>query len=415
MNSFITPTETFTQQFYSLGQDIVFDLSHTGVKGINLSTLFLSYILDYGETIAEAQHFAYNRNLSFLDELALLKGGEKQLHYHHYHLITAFHNSFLQPSKLVSYFTPLFDDTVAVNPEAKLSRSQQFHERLLIVANDVAIESNFELHLTIAKHWQTFTSTEIAIFNPTIRISNIRLYYQPASPTSIPLQVFSIQHQFLTNTERIQSVQFHPQGGFAEHYLFALNNDVIQSSSRANFFHVPLSDQDSIVRTAVDLPLRFNQNPTTRKFDMFASTQKIERSQGREFIGAVQNSSYIHKLITYIRPDYLRILWSGSKTGVDYGALDLSVLPAVDTQHLMLQQKQIDVCERIASLYSDVTLSSVDLLMSHHYFTPIFGDYDHFTVSYSRPIRTARSNPNYIGDTAQDMLILLSIRSRSKL
>ena len=166
------------------------------------------------------------------------------------------------------------------------------------------------------------------------------------------------------------------------------------------------------MRTGVDLQLRFNKNPTTRKFDVYSSVQRIERMQDIDFLGAVQNGSYVHKLFTYIRPDYLRVRGSGKMT-LDYGALDLSVLPAIDVQHSMLQYKNIDICERVTALYPDADLSPLDLLMSHHYFTPIFGEYDQFIVSYSQPIRTSKTNPNYVGDTSQDMLVLLSIHSRN--
>jgi hypothetical protein len=48
---------------------------------------------------------------------------------------------------------------------------------------------------------------------------------------------------------------------------------MIRTVANANFFTVPTSDDDSSKRTAVDLPLRYNRNSTTKKYDTYASQQ----------------------------------------------------------------------------------------------------------------------------------------------
>ena len=57
----------------------------------------------------------------------------------------------------------------------------------------------------------------------------------------------------------------------------------------------------------VDLPvLRFNRSRNDKKYSSYVS--KLPFSNPREeFLGAGANSSYMNKLVTYIRPDFLRI------------------------------------------------------------------------------------------------------------
>ena len=41
---YTTPAEASVQQFYTLGQNISFNLKHSNAQGINLDRLFLSYM-----------------------------------------------------------------------------------------------------------------------------------------------------------------------------------------------------------------------------------------------------------------------------------------------------------------------------------------------------------------------------------
>lgn len=112
------------------------------------------------------------------------------------------------------------------------------------------------------------------------------------------MPIYSLQHQFLTDTANIQTFQCGDVKGASEQYLFAMNNEMIRTVANTNFFAVPTSDDDSKKRTAVNLPLRFNRNSTTKKYDAYASQQPFVRF-GQEFDGAEDNSSFVHKLCTY--------------------------------------------------------------------------------------------------------------------
>ena len=179
---YITPSESSVQQFYTLGQNITFNLKHSNAQGINLDRLFLSYKLDYGEANGEAQHFAYNGRLSLFSELQLRREAEEKLHYPHYHLLSAFVTAFLRDIDYESHNGSQFiiNPVLAINDDVRLSRNQFHHERLVIVPNgDTAIISpDFELTLTVSNDWETFTSTTIANFRPNIKISDVRLYYE---------------------------------------------------------------------------------------------------------------------------------------------------------------------------------------------------------------------------------------------
>ena len=48
------------------------------------------------------------------------------------------------------------------------------------------------------------------------------------------------------------------------------------------------------------------------------------------------------------------------------------------------------------------------LLTSHHHFTTFEGKHETISVTYSRPTKP-NSNPNYIGNTMNDMLCLVSV------
>jgi len=174
------------------------------------------------------------------------------------------------------------------------------------------------------------------------------------------MPIYTLQHQFLTDTPNIQTVQFGNVEGATEQYLFAMNNEMIRTVANANFFAVPTSDDDSNNRTAtVNLPLRYNRNSTTKKYDSYASQQPFAQIDGNgEFDGAKDNSSYVHKLCAYIRPDYLRIGWKGCDRAIDIGQLDFSILPAIDVQHEMLEWRKINVCEKLRRMYRGVVLSS---------------------------------------------------------
>jgi hypothetical protein len=246
---YITPAEASVQQ----GQNISFNLKHSNAQGINLDRLFLSYKLDYGEAIGEAQHFAYNGRLSLFSELQLRRGAEERLHYPHYNLLSAFVTAFLRDIDYESHNGSQFisDPVLAINDDVRLSRNQFHHERLVIVPNgDTAIISpDFEVMLTVSNDWETFTSTTIANFRPNIKISDVRLYYEDTPlKENKKCKVFSVQHQFLTNTTANQTI--HLNGNGAEHYLFAINQECVRHFANLNFFQVPNDERLARERVA---------------------------------------------------------------------------------------------------------------------------------------------------------------------
>ena len=272
---YITPSEASVQQFYTLGQNISFNLKHSNAQGINLDRLFLSYKLDYGEANGEAQHFAYNGRLSLFSELQLRREAAEKLHYPHYHLLSAFVTAFLRDIDYESHNGSqiIIDPVLAINDDVRLSRNQFHHERLIVVAdrNSAIISPDFELMLTVSNDWETFTSTTIANFRPNIKISDVRLYYEDTPlQESKKCQVFSVQHQFLTNTTANQTIHFNGDG--TEHYLFAINQECVRHFANLNFFQVPNDDRLARERVAgAILPLRFNRSRIDKKYSSYAS------------------------------------------------------------------------------------------------------------------------------------------------
>jgi hypothetical protein len=53
--------------------------------------------------------------------------------------------------------------------------------------------------------------------------------------------------------------------------------------------------------------------------------------------------------------------------------------------------------------------SPLELFLSHHFFVPVFGSANNLTVGLSRPIKVGVSNPNFVCNTFQDFLVLLSV------
>ena len=82
----------------------------------------------------------------------------------------------------------------------------------------------------------------------------------------------------------------------------------------------------------------------------------------------------------------------------DYGALEFSPMPAVDTRWAMLHHSKGNLSKRVSSLYGGVHVSPLDLMLSHHFFVPVFESCGTLSVSYSRPIRMYNANSNYSGD-----------------
>lgn len=129
------------------------------------------------------------------------------------------------------------------------------------------------------------------------------------------MPIYSLQHQFLTDTANIQTFQCGDVKGASEQYLFAMNNEMIRTVANTNFFAVPTSDDDSKKRTAVNLPLRFNRNSTTKKYDAYASQQHL--------CGLVKSlmvrKTTVRLFTNCVLTDYLRIGWNGSDRAMDYG------------------------------------------------------------------------------------------------
>ena len=90
-NRFITPIEPSAgSQFYTLGQQVTFDLSTTGVSAIDGDNLYASYTLDFNEADAEVERFRYLGDLAVFGELALIRDNTEILHYPRYNVLSSF-------------------------------------------------------------------------------------------------------------------------------------------------------------------------------------------------------------------------------------------------------------------------------------------------------------------------------------
>ena len=61
------------------------------------------------------------------------------------------------------------------------------------------------MKLRLAKNWQEFTCSAIPDFEPRIKLSNVRLYYESTSRQpyeKLPAH-YDVKLQFLTNTNRV--------------------------------------------------------------------------------------------------------------------------------------------------------------------------------------------------------------------
>ena len=91
---------------------------------------------------------------------------------------------------------------------------------------------------------------------------------------------------------------------------------------------------------------------------------------------------------------------------LDYGELELSPKPAIDCQRGMMTSGKGNVQRRLRAMYNN---PSLELVLSHHFFTPVFTQCQKVSVQVARPTKTSSRNVNFVGSSANDMLFCLSI------
>ena len=127
-----------------------------------------------------------------------------------------------------------------------------------------------------------------------------------------------------------------------------------------------------------------------------------------DFVGAGFESLYRWKLCTYVRPEFLRVSCEDVVT-LDYGQIDFSPKHAVDCHRAMVKHGKGNVSARVKAMYPGVEIPALDLMLSHHWFTPIFANCRNVSVSFRRPVKLGSSNPNFVGSSGSDLLVCVSI------
>ena len=417
-NRFITPVESSVQQWYSLGQELTFDLNTTGVSAVNADNLYLSFSLDFGERHDQLERFRYLGDLAVFGELALVRDKTEILHYPRYNVLASFVRNFLTERGDEAEYD---DGAVVVAPDMVIDdrfRRSAHHlryERLLLWAEPNAVlVCDGELRLRVARDWQEFVCSALPDFERTVRISNVRLYFEPTAmpPNAAKLPArYDVQLQFLTNTASRLTVHFDGEAS-SERYLFMHNDDVIRNTYDANFMRLPDDGGDAMLPRGdgVRFPLRFMKNPATKRVDVYA-TRKPFLSANEDFIGAGESSSYRWKLCTYVRPEHLRIVCDDATVVRDYGELEFSPRPAIDCHRAMLTSGKGNVQRRVKAMYPHtyVDVSPLELLLSHHFFVPVFQHSRRVSVQIARPVRLGAENSNFIASSSNDMLFCVSV------
>ena len=242
----------------------------------------------------------------------------------------------------------------------------------------------------------------------------MRLHFEPTALPSNDAKLparYEVQLQFLTNTASRLTVHFDGETS-SERYLFLHNDDLIRNTYDANFMRLPDDGGDASLPRGdgVRFPLRFMKNPVTKRVDVY-STRKPYLSANEDFIGAEENSSYRWKLCTYVRPEFLRVVCDDTTVVRDYGELDFSPRPAIDCHRSMITHGKGNVQRRIKAMYPHTytEIAPLELLLSHHFFVPVYQSCNKVSVQLSRPTRHNADNVNYVGSSANDLLFCVSV------
>ena len=408
--TYITPNEANTQQYYSLSQQISFDFNRMNVSHVDSGRLHISFRVHYDEGDGEEQQIAYDGHLSMFSELKVEENSKIVVFYKHYNLLTSF-IQLIEKETVYSHTPSMIDQTIpTLDPQLTKSRNKTQHTRVVIFADDkTSLNSSTRLTLSIANTWKHFTSSSLDIDELEVKITDVKLWYKKTQASETThRKIYSIHQQQLTNTQHLQTVQFRTDG--MEHYLFAINRD-IHEEYNTNMLRKPTNPNDASDRGGDPLPLRFYENPITKKYDDYIMQQHSPDLFYKDVVEGEDNGSYKHKLKTYIFPSHLQIR-SNTLNIINYGVINEFNTPrhllTLDARQTIKDRKDVDVCENIAKMYRVSLEDAFALLTSHHHFTTFEGKHETISVTYSRPTKP-NSNPNYIGNTMNDMLCLVSV------
>jgi len=96
------------------------------------------------------------------------------------------------------------------------------------------------------------------------------------------------------------------------------------------------------------------------------------------------------------------------EVALDYGKIDFSPKHAVDCHRAMVKHEKGNVSARVKAMYPGVEIPALDLMLSHHWFTPVFSSWYRLSGSFSRLVKLNDSNLNFVGSPGSDLLLCIS-------